>query len=48
MDQGVVMVIAAGNDGVDVGDASPADVDEAITVGAMYVFDAVPSFSNFG
>jgi cerevisin len=48
VDQGVVMVIAAGNDGVDVGDASPADVAEAITVGAMDVHDAVPSFSDFG
>ncbi|KIM22429.1 hypothetical protein M408DRAFT_18182 [Serendipita vermifera MAFF 305830] len=46
--QGVVMVIAAGNDGVEVGDASPADVQEAITVGAMDVRDNVPSFSNFG
>jgi subtilisin family serine protease len=48
VDQGVVMVIAAANSGVDVGDASPADVAEAITVGAMEVHDAVPSFSNFG
>lgn len=46
--QGVVVVIAAGNDGVEVGDASPADVPEAITVGAMDVNDNVPSFSNFG
>lgn len=46
--QGIVMVIAAGNDGVEIGDASPADVAEAITVGAMDVRDAVPSFSNFG
>ena len=46
--QGIVMVIAAGNDGVEVGDASPADVAEAITVGAMDVNDNVPSFSNFG
>jgi len=48
VDQGVVMVIAAGNDGVDVGTASPADTAGAITVGAMDVHDAVPSFSNFG
>jgi subtilisin family serine protease len=47
VDQGVVMVIAAGNAGVDVGDATP-DVDEAIVVGAMGVHDAVPCFSNFG
>ncbi|CAG7855232.1 SubName: Full=Probable endopeptidase K {ECO:0000313/EMBL:CCA73645.1} [Serendipita indica DSM 11827] len=46
--RGVVVVIAAGNDGVEVGDASPADVPEAITVGAMDVNDNVPSFSNFG
>jgi subtilisin family serine protease len=32
VDQGVVMVIAAGNDGVDVGDASLVDLDEAMTV----------------
>jgi len=46
--QGVVVVIAGGNDGNDVGTSSPADVDEAITVGAMDVHDAVPSFSAFG
>ncbi|KAG8850125.1 subtilisin-like serine protease [Serendipita sp. 411] len=46
--QGVVVVVAAGNDGVDVGDSSPAGVAEAISVGAMDVRDQVPSFSNFG
>jgi len=46
--QGITMSIAAGNDGVDVGDSSPADVEDAITVGAMDVQDDVPNFSNFG
>ncbi|KAG8830049.1 subtilisin-like serine protease [Serendipita sp. 399] len=46
--QGIVVVVAAGNDGVDVGNSSPAGVQEAITVGAMDVRDQVPSFSNFG
>jgi subtilisin family serine protease len=47
-DHGVVVVVAAGNEGVEIGNASPADVEEAITVGASDVFDRVPSFSNFG
>jgi hypothetical protein len=43
-----MMVIAIGNDGMDVGDASPADVNEAIAVGSMDVHDAVPSLAISG
>lgn len=46
--QGIVVVVAAGNEGVDVGNSSPAGIAEAITVGAADVNDGVASFSNFG
>lgn len=46
--QGVVVVIAAGNAGTQIGSSSPADVAQAISVGAMDVHDNVPSFSDFG
>jgi hypothetical protein len=46
--QGVVVVIAAGNAGTQIGTSSPADVAQAISVGAMDVHDNVPNFSDFG
>jgi aqualysin 1 len=45
---GVVYSVAAGNDSADACTGSPADVTEAITVGATDSNDARASFSDFG
>ncbi|MFG2789241.1 S8 family peptidase [Streptomyces sp. NPDC048419] len=45
---GVTYAVAAGNDGLPAGLYSPADVKEAITVGATGRTDARAAFSNFG
>ncbi|MGY6024555.1 S8 family peptidase [Streptomyces spinosirectus] len=45
---GVTYAVAAGNDGLPAGLYSPADVKEAITVGATDRTDARAGFSNFG
>ena len=45
---GVVYVVAAGNDDVDACSGSPARVAEAITVGATNAADQRASFSNWG
>src|SRR5207245_2735672 len=45
---GVVYSVAAGNDNADACGGSPADVTEAITVGATDSTDARASFSDFG
>ncbi|MDH6219509.1 S8 family peptidase [Streptomyces pseudovenezuelae] len=45
---GVTYAVAAGNDGLSAGLYSPADVKEAITVGATDKADARAGFSNFG
>jgi subtilisin family serine protease len=45
---GVTYVVAAGNGDVDAGTYSPADVSEAITVGATNQFDSRADFSNYG
>lgn len=45
---GVTYTVAAGNDGLSAGLYSPADVKEAITVGATDKADARAAFSNFG
>src|SRR5262249_38414586 len=45
---GVTYGIAAGNSNVSACTSSPADVAEAITVGATTIADARASFSNFG
>ncbi|MFR0357107.1 S8 family peptidase [Streptomyces sediminimaris] len=45
---GVTYAVAAGNDGLPAGLSSPADVREAITVGATDRTDARAAFSNFG
>lgn len=46
--QGVVYVIAAGNDGKEAWRYTPAHVEEAITVGAYDEKDRYASFSNYG
>ena len=45
---GVTYSVAAGNSSANASTASPADVAEAITVGATDINDAFASFSNFG
>lgn len=45
---GVTYAVAAGNSSADVSLQSPADVAEAITVGATDINDGFASFSNFG
>ncbi|MGW3124672.1 S8 family peptidase [Streptomyces sp. NPDC001107] len=45
---GVTYAVAAGNDGLPAALYSPADVQEALTVGATDRTDARASFSNFG
>ncbi|MFE6132335.1 S8 family serine peptidase [Streptomyces sp. NPDC056437] len=45
---GVTYVIAAGNDGANASNYSPARVTEAITVGSTTSTDARSSFSNYG
>jgi len=45
---GVTYAVAAGNDGLPAALYSPADVKEALTVGATDKKDARASFSNFG
>ncbi|HEU4883942.1 MAG TPA: S8 family peptidase [Longimicrobium sp.] len=45
---GVVAVVAAGNDGLDACNYSPARVANAITVGSTTSTDARSSFSNYG
>lgn len=45
---GVTYAVAAGNDGIDAINISPAHVPGAITVGASDINDSRPAFSNFG
>ncbi|MEU9013287.1 S8 family peptidase [Streptomyces sp. NPDC048479] len=45
---GVTYAVAAGNDGANASDYSPARVAEAITVGSTTSTDARSSFSNYG
>ncbi|KXN80636.1 Cuticle-degrading protease [Leucoagaricus sp. SymC.cos] len=45
---GVHLSVAAGNDGADAGNTSPARAPSANTVGATTIADARASFSNFG
>jgi aqualysin 1 len=46
--QGVVVVVAAGNENIDAYYSSPARVGEAITVGAIDNYGRKASFSNYG
>jgi subtilisin family serine protease len=48
VNDGIVMAVAAGNSNLDASTASPARVQQAITVGSTTNTDAKSSFSNFG
>lgn len=51
IENGVVVVVAAGNDNFDLGrptDYVPAEVEPAITVGATTLLDSRAGFSNYG
>jgi len=48
INDGIVMAVAAGNSNLNVSTASPARVQQAITVGSTDINDAKSSFSNFG
>jgi subtilisin family serine protease len=48
VDQGIVFVVAAGNENMDACNSSPASTAKAITVGATTSADARAGFSNFG
>jgi len=48
LNEGIVYVIAAGNDNANACDYSPARVDLAITVGSTDINDSRSSFSNYG
>lgn len=48
INDGVTVVVAAGNSSVDACTASPARVPAAVTVGATTLTDAKASYSNFG
>jgi len=47
-DNGLVVVVSAGNDGADAATYSPAHVTEAITVGSYDMGDRFSDFSNYG
>lgn len=46
--QGVLSVVAAGNEFTDASNVSPASADSALTVGAVDARNAKPGFSNYG
>lgn len=48
VDEGVIVVVAAGNSGADACDFSPSSASVAITVGASKADDTVSYFSNHG
>ncbi len=47
-DKGVLIVVAAGNEGVDLDDYGPGGSEYALTVGATYFDDRTAAFSNLG
>lgn len=48
VDAGLFFAVAAGNDGSDFSDTSPASEPKAFAVGASDVSDTFASFSNYG
>lgn len=47
-DEGILSIVAAGNDGDNVSKTAPANIESAITVGAIDSDYNIASFSNFG
>ncbi len=47
-ENGVVVVAASGNDGVELADFGPGGDDNVLTVGATHVDDRAAAFSNYG
>ena len=47
-DQGNVVVVSAGNEGIDASTVTPAHAQGAITVGAYDVYNRFAPFSNYG
>jgi len=45
---GSIIVVAAGNDGIDASNASPANCEDVITVSATNMSNELASYSNFG
>ena len=45
---GILTVVSAGNSGVDASLQSPSSAPEALTVGAVDVYNAKPAWSNWG
>lgn len=45
---GVLVVVASGNEGVELGDFGPGGADGVLTVGATHVNDRAAAFSNYG
>ncbi len=48
VEQGVVVVVSAGNEGIDASTVTPAHAKGAITVGAYDLYDRFADFSNYG
>jgi hypothetical protein len=46
--EGVLVVAASGNDGVELDDFGPGGADNVLTVGATHVDDRAAAFSNYG
>ena len=48
VDEGIIVIVAAGNDGADASEHKPANQANTITVGATDINDKYASFSNYG
>ena len=47
-EKGVLVVVASGNEGIELEDYGPAGADNVLTVGATHTDDRAAEFSNFG
>ena len=48
IESGIVVVVSAGNQGIDASTVTPAHVEEALTVGAYNMLNEFAPFSNYG